>query len=122
MKYKIVTLIHNANATCTAKKPKILWQKRDKTLKSCLQVSILSTSTKSLVFRVSRSQRSRYVLSLENSLESKNKKKSRVNKEENIQVIIHTTYARNNMGHQKCEGNCILWVLNEIIEKHILKI
>ena len=28
----------------------------------------------------------------------------------------HTTYIRNNMG-QKCEGNCDLWVLNEIIKK-----
>ena len=28
----------------------------------------------------------------------------------------HTTYSRNNMG-QKCEGNCGLWVLNEIIKK-----
>ena len=26
----------------------------------------------------------------------------------------HTTYSRNNM-RQKCEGNCGLWVLNEII-------
>ena len=25
-------------------------------------------------------------------------------------------YARNNMG-QKCEGNCGLWVLNEILKK-----
>ena len=34
----------------------------------------------------------------------------------------HTTYSRNNMG-QKCEGNCGLWVLNEIIiKKKILKI
>ena len=33
----------------------------------------------------------------------------------------HTTYIRNNMG-QKCEGNCGLWVLNEIIKKNILKI
>ena len=37
------------------------------------------------------------------------------------QIIIlmkyHTTYtSRNNMG-QKCEGNCGLWVLNEIIKK-----
>ena len=29
---------------------------------------------------------------------------------------LHTTYSRNNMG-QKCEGNCSLWVLNEIIKK-----
>ena len=28
----------------------------------------------------------------------------------------HTIYTRNNMG-QKCEGNCGLWVLNEILEK-----
>ena len=28
----------------------------------------------------------------------------------------HTTYSRNNMG-QKCDGNCGLWVLNEIIFK-----
>ena len=27
--------------------------------------------------------------------------------------LIHTIYTRNNMG-QKCEGNCGLWVLNEI--------
>ena len=31
-------------------------------------------------------------------------------------IIYHTTYSRNNMG-QKCEGNCGLCVLNEIIEK-----
>ena len=36
-------------------------------------------------------------------------------------VLAHTTYSRNNMG-QKCEGNCGLWVLNEIIKKYILKI
>ena len=29
-------------------------------------------------------------------------------------VAPHTIYSRNNMG-QKCEGNCGLWVLNEII-------
>ena len=29
---------------------------------------------------------------------------------------LHTTYSRNNMG-QKCEGNCGLWVLNEILKK-----
>ena len=34
---------------------------------------------------------------------------------------LHTIYIRNNMG-QKCEGNCGLWVLNEILKKHILKI
>ena len=28
---------------------------------------------------------------------------------------LHTTYNRNNIG-QKCEGNCGLWVLNEIIK------
>ena len=27
----------------------------------------------------------------------------------------HTTYSRNSMA-KKCEGNCGLWVLNEIIE------
>ena len=31
-------------------------------------------------------------------------------------VMLHTIYTRNNMG-QKCEGNCGLWVLNEIIKK-----
>ena len=30
--------------------------------------------------------------------------------------IDHTTYSRNNIG-QKCEGNCGLWVLNEMIKK-----
>jgi hypothetical protein len=30
--------------------------------------------------------------------------------------LCHTTYTRNNMG-QKCEHNCGLWVLNEIIKK-----
>ena len=30
----------------------------------------------------------------------------------------HTIYTRNNMG-QKCEGNCGLWVLNEVIKKNI---
>ena len=29
---------------------------------------------------------------------------------------IHTAYSRNNIG-QKCEGNCGLWVLNEMIKK-----
>ena len=29
---------------------------------------------------------------------------------------LHTIYIRNNMG-QKCEGNCGLWVLNEILKK-----
>ena len=28
----------------------------------------------------------------------------------------HTIYIRNNMG-QKCEGNCGLWVLREILKK-----
>ena len=31
--------------------------------------------------------------------------------------VFHTTYSRNNMG-QKCEGNCSLWVLNEILKKN----
>ena len=31
-------------------------------------------------------------------------------------LMIHTIYTRNNMG-QKCEGNCGLWVLNEILKK-----
>ena len=30
--------------------------------------------------------------------------------------LKHTIYTRNNMG-QKCEGNCGLWVLNEILKK-----
>ena len=30
--------------------------------------------------------------------------------------MYHTIYTRNNMG-QKCEGNCGLWVLNEILKK-----
>ena len=35
----------------------------------------------------------------------------------NIKLILnHTAYSRNNMG-QKCEGNCGLWILNEIIKK-----
>ena len=34
----------------------------------------------------------------------------------NIKLILnHTAYSRNNMG-QKCEGNCGLWVLNEMIK------
>ena len=33
----------------------------------------------------------------------------------------HTIYTRNNMG-QKCEGNCGLRVLHEILKKNILKI
>ena len=28
----------------------------------------------------------------------------------------HTTYTRNNIG-KKCEGNCGLWVLNEMIKE-----
>ena len=32
-----------------------------------------------------------------------------------------TTYIRNNMG-QKCEGNCGLWVLNEMIKKNMLNL
>ena len=36
-------------------------------------------------------------------------------------LTTHTIYTRNNMGH-KCEGDCGLWVLNEILKKHILKI
>ena len=31
-------------------------------------------------------------------------------------LVPHTTYSTNNMG-QKCEGNCGLWVPNEIIQK-----
>ena len=30
-----------------------------------------------------------------------------------LTVMMHTTYTRNDMG-KKCEGNCGLWVLNEI--------
>ena len=33
-----------------------------------------------------------------------------------LHYLIHTIYTRNNMG-QKCEGNCGLWVLNEILKK-----
>ena len=33
-----------------------------------------------------------------------------------FQLTRHTIYTRNNMG-QKCEGNCGLWVLNEILKK-----
>ena len=32
------------------------------------------------------------------------------------QKALHTIYTKNNMGH-KCEGNCGLWVLNEILKK-----
>ena len=31
-------------------------------------------------------------------------------------MLGHTTYIRNNMG-QKCEGDCGLWCLNEMIKK-----
>ena len=31
-------------------------------------------------------------------------------------VVSHTIYIRNNMG-QKCEGNCGLWVLHEILKE-----
>ena len=34
----------------------------------------------------------------------------------NMYDMSHTIYTRNNMG-QKCEGNCGLWVLNEILKK-----
>ena len=37
-------------------------------------------------------------------------------KQENPSKYSHTIYTRNNMG-QKCEGNCGLWVLNEINKK-----
>ena len=30
--------------------------------------------------------------------------------------LSHTPYSKNNMG-QKCESNCGLWVLNEMIKK-----
>ena len=33
-----------------------------------------------------------------------------------LPVADHTIYTRNNMG-PKCEGNCALWVLNEILKK-----
>ena len=33
-----------------------------------------------------------------------------------LQDSTHTIYTRNNMG-QKFEGNCGLWVLNEILKK-----
>ena len=33
-----------------------------------------------------------------------------------LQYTMHTIYSRNNIG-KKCEGNCGLWILNEIIEK-----
>ena len=31
-------------------------------------------------------------------------------------LVIHSIYSRNDM-RQKCEGNCGLWVLNEMIKK-----
>ena len=31
-------------------------------------------------------------------------------------VFFHTAYSRNDMS-QKCEGNCGLWVLNEMIKR-----
>ena len=31
--------------------------------------------------------------------------------------VLHTTYSRNNM-RQKCEGDCGLWILKEIILKN----
>ena len=34
----------------------------------------------------------------------------------NLKQIAHTAYSRNSMG-QKCEDNCGLWVLNEMIKK-----
>ena len=37
-------------------------------------------------------------------------------KENKTSMTPHITYSRNNVG-QKCEGNCGLWVLNEIILK-----
>ena len=33
-----------------------------------------------------------------------------------MKITSHTIYTRNNMG-QECEGNCGLWVLNEILKK-----
>ena len=33
-----------------------------------------------------------------------------------LEMSVHTIYTRNNMG-QKCEGNCGLWVPNEILKK-----
>ena len=39
------------------------------------------------------------------------------NREQKVTFFYkHTTYTRNNMG-QKCEGDCGLWVLNEMIKK-----
>ena len=34
----------------------------------------------------------------------------------NLYYLIHTTYSRDYMG-RKCEGNCGLWVFNEMIKK-----
>ena len=36
----------------------------------------------------------------------------------NFDVAAHTIYTINNMG-QKCEADCGLWVLNEILKKYI---
>ena len=44
------------------------------------------------------------------------KSKRRLSSQWTKKKTSHTTYSRNNMG-QKCEGNCGLWVLNEIILK-----
>ena len=33
-----------------------------------------------------------------------------------LHISSHTIYTRNNMG-QECEGNCGLWVLNELLKK-----
>ena len=46
------------------------------------------------------------------------KYKQYVLKKDSNKFDFHTAYNRNNMG-QKCEGNCGLWVLNEIIKKYI---
>ena len=40
---------------------------------------------------------------------------------EKLKKDMKISHIRNNMG-QKCEGNCGLWVLNEMIKKYILKI
>ena len=42
-------------------------------------------------------------------------KKGALSADGNFSVMCpHTTYSRKNM-LQKCEGDCVLWVLNEII-------
>ena len=41
---------------------------------------------------------------------------TRQNNFQSLHKTTHTIYTRNNMG-QKCEGNCGLWVLNEILKK-----